>query len=395
MQEIRSGMTAVLSRFAGKAASKSYDDALALVARVLFMGLLIVLVVDECAFRAVGPDKTSHAVFSICEAVVLLVAAWNPTVGSWLIVMLSQAGGLFAFGASSVVLFACLLGVAVLGFRAFAQGCAATVICVCEYIMVNSAGGKRLVLVNVALFAMTVFVCALAGALLRRSLRDLTVVRHLANRRKQERLALTLHNETCNDVAYIIRRIDEIRGASRSMGDHDMAELRSVLENVLRQTRSVVSIMANDADGDTVADGRGEVSADRTLHGRERQLRSIAMKYEERLQHLGFEGETIADIQDGGIMTDDDYALISAMLSELFSDIVKHADPEGGYFVTIGLTSARFSLSACDKPSGKDSVAVPTRMGLQRYADQVESRGGTIGIRSSQDRWIADIDLPL
>lgn len=160
MQEIRSGMTAVLSRFAGKAASKSYDDALALVARVLFMGLLIVLVVDECAFRAVGPDKTSHAVFSICEAVVLLVAAWNPTVGSWLIVMLSQAGGLFAFGASSVVLFACLLGVAVLGFRAFAQGCAATVICVCEYIMVNSAGGKRLVLVNVALFAMTVFVCA-------------------------------------------------------------------------------------------------------------------------------------------------------------------------------------------------------------------------------------------
>lgn len=393
MQKIRSGMTACL-RSADRGAVKSYDDVLVLVVRVLFIGMLIVLVVDECAFRTVGSDVVRHAVFSICEAAALLLAAWKPVVGSWLIVVCSQAGGLLPFGASSVLLFACLLGVAVLGFRAVAQGCVATVICVCEYIMVNSTGGKPLVLVNVALYAMTVFVCALAGALLCRSLRDLTAAQRQAVSRKRGRLALTLHNETCNDVAYIIRRIDEIRGDSQSMDDHDMAELRSVLENVLRQTRSVVSIMANDADDDT-AGGRNGVVADRAVRGRERQLRSIATKYEERLRRLGFEGETIIDIQDGGVMTDDDYALISAMLSELFSDIVKHADPEGGYFVTIGLTSARFSLSACDKPSGKDSVAVPTRMGLQRYADQVESRGGTIGIRSSQDRWIADIDLPL
>ena len=388
MQKIRSGMTACL-RSADRGAVKSYDDVLVLVVRVLFIGMLIVLVVDECAFRTVGSDTVRHVVFSIGEAAVLLLAAWKPAAGSWLIVVCGQAGGLLPFGASLVLLFACLLGVAVLGFRAVAQGCLATVICVCEYIMVNSTGGKPLVLVNVALYAMTVFVCALAGALLCRSLRDLTAVS-----RKRERLALTLHNETCNDVVYIIRRIDEIRGDSQSMDDHDMAELRSVLENVLRQTRSVVSIMANDADDDT-AGGRNGVVADRAVRGRERQLRSIATKYEERLRRLGFEGETIIDIQDGGVMTDDDYALISAMLSELFSDIVKHADAEGGYFVTIGLTSARFSLSACDKPSGKDSVAVPTRMGLQRYADQVESRGGTIGIRSSQDRWIADIDLPL
>lgn len=393
MQKIRSGMTACL-RSADRGAVKSYDDVLVLVVRVLFIGMLIVLVVDECAFRTVGSDVVRHAVFSICEAAALLLAAWKPVVGSWLIVVCSQSGGLLPFGASSVLLFACLLGVAVLGFRAVAQGCVATVICVCEYIMVNSTGGKPLVLVNVALYAMTVFVCALAGALLCRSLCNLTAAQRQAVRRKRERLALTLHNETCNDVAYIIRRIDEIRGDSQSMDDHDMAELRSVLENVLRQTRSVVSIMANDADDDT-AGGRNGVVADCAVRGRERQLRSIATKYEERLRRLGFEGEAIIDIQDGGVMTDDDYALISAMLNELFSDIVKHADPEGGYFVTIGLTSARFSLSACDKPSGKDSVAVPTRMGLQRYADQVESRGGTIGIRSSQDRWIADIDLPL
>ena len=393
MQKIRSGMTACL-RSADRGAVKSYDDVLVLVARVLFIGMLIVLVVDECAFRTVGSDTVRHVVFSIGEAAALLLAAWKPAAGSWLIVVCGQAGGLLPFGASSVLLFACLLGVAVLGFCAVAQGCLATVICVCEYIMVNSTGGKPLVLVNVALYAMTVFVCALAGALLCRSLRDLTAAQRQAVSRKRERLALTLHNETCNDVAYIIRRIDEIRGDSQSMDDHDMAELRSVLENVLRQTRSVVSIMTNDADDDT-AGGRNGVVADCAVRGRERQLRSIATKYEERLRRLGFEGETIIDIQDGGVMTDDDYALISAMLSELFSDIVKHADPEGGYFVTIGLTSARFSLSACDKPSGKDSVAVPTRMGLQRYADQVESRGGTIGIRSSQDRWIADIDLPL
>lgn len=362
-------------------------------ARVLFAGMLIVLAADECAFRAAGPYMAWHAMFGIGEAAVLLLAVWRPVIGSWAIVLLGQAGGLVPFGASSVLLSACLCAVAVLGFRSVAQGLAAVAVCGGEYVAVNSPlMGNDLVPMNAALFTATVLVCALAGALLHRVLRDLTAKQRADQRRKREQLALTLHNETCNDVAYLIRRIDEIQAASRQVGDHDVAELRSILEAVLAQTRAVVSVMTN--DDDKAGAESGDVMEPRGRR-RGRRLRSIVEKYEERLHRLGFRGETIVEIPDGVNVGDGDYALISDMLGELFADIIKHADPQGGYFITIGLSEARFSLSACDRPRRRARVEAPTGMGLRRYAGHVEARGGKIDVRSTEDRWTADIDLPL
>lgn len=393
MQSIRSDIAACLRRPGGGSLPGSYGDAVLLVARVLFVGMLIVLAADECAFRAAGPYMAWHAMFGLGEAAVLLLAVWRPAIGSWAIVLFGQAGGLVPFGASSVLLSACLCAVAVLGFRSVAQGLAAVAVCGGEYVAVNSPlMGNDLVPMNVALFTATVLVCALAGALLHRVLRDLTAGQRADQRRKREQLALTLHNETCNDVAYLIRRIDEIQAASCPVGEHDVTEMRSILETVLAQTRAVVSVMTN--DDDKAGAESGDVMEPRGRH-RGRRLRSIVGKSEERLHRLGFQGETIVEIADDVNVGDGDYALISDMLGELFADIIKHADPQGGYFVTIGLSVARFSLSACDEPLQRSRGQTPTGMGLRRYADRIESRGGRLDMRCMGGRWMMDIDFPL
>lgn len=393
MQKIRSGIAICLRFLDGGSVPKTYDDAVLCVARALFAGMLVVLVADECAFRTAGAYTVWHAVFGIGEAVVLLVATCRPVIGSWAIVLLGQAGGLVPFGASPVLLSSCLCAVAVLGFRAMAYGFVAVAICGCEYIAVNSPlTGNRLEPVNAALFAATVLVCALAGALLHRVFGNLTAEQQAVQRRKREQLAFVLHNETCNDVAYLIRRIDEIQMASRPVGEHDVTEMRSILETVLAQTRAVVSVMAEDmyetdARANAVLEGKGHRSG--------KQLCAIVKKYEERLHRLGFRGECIIEIADDVHVGDGDYTLLSDLLGELFADIIKHADSQGGYFVTIGLSTARFSLSACDKPRRCGREDNPTGMGLRRYADRIESRGGKVDVRFVDGRWMADIDFPL
>lgn len=392
MQSVRSGIAAWLRRVRGGMFPATYDDAVLLVARVLFAGMLIVLVADECAFRTAGPYTAWHALFSIGEVAVLLLAIWRPTIGGWAIVVLGQTGGLVPFGASPVLLSACLCAAAVLGFRSMAQGLAGVAICCGEYIAVNSPlMGNRLVPMNAALFTATVLICALAGALLHRVLGDLAAKQQADQRRKREQLAFALHNETCNDVAYLIRRIDEIQATSRQVSDHDVAELRSILEAVLAQTRAVVSVMTNDGEQET----RSGVAVESVGRHRGEQLRPITEQYEQRLRRLGFQGEIIVEIAHDVSLDSGSYGLITDMLGELFADIVKHADPQGGYFITLGLSSARFSLSACDKPRCCGHTEKPTGMGLRRHVDRIESSGGSIAVQCAEDRWMVDIDLPL
>lgn len=392
MQSIRSGVAACLRCLGGGSVPKTYDDAVFCVARALFTGMLVVLAADECAFRTAGAYTVWHAVFGVGETIVLLAAAYRPVIGSWAIVLLGQAGGLVPFGASPVLLSACLCAVTVLGFRSMAYGFASVAICGCEYIAVNSPlTGSGLEPVNAALFTATVLVCALAGALLHRVFGDLTAEHQSVQRRKREQLAFTLHNETCNDVAYLIRRIDEIEVPSHCMDEHDMAEFRSVLENVLDQTRAVISVMTDDDERQT----RSGTAMGSVSHHKGEQLRAITEKYERRLHRLGFQGEIIVEIAKETSLDGKNYELITDMLGELFSDIVKHADLQGGYFITLGLSSARFSLSACDKPRQCECNDKPTGMGLQRYVGRLEAEGGSIDVQCAKDRWTVDINLPL
>ena len=84
--------------------------------------------------------------------------------------------------------------------------------------------------------------------------------------------------------------------------------------------------------------------------------------------------------------------------NELFSDIIKHADPEQGYLVTFGTSGGNITIGACDAPRNDPTHITtdkPTTMGLLRYKTILEAQGGAISIQSTENLWMADITIPL
>ena len=147
-----------------------------------------------------------------------------------------------------------------------------------------------------------------------------------------------------------------------------------------------------------------------------RWVRRIARNGDRRLAELGFNGRTIISTADVGPVvgideTDadsgaaDDYGdytdyggLLSGLLEELYGNIVKHADPAGGYVVTIRFGSDAVHVVCTDRPrvqeSGERADIAAGGTGLARYGTLLEERKGVLRITTQDAEWTLSVVVP-
>ncbi|WP_316253206.1 hypothetical protein [Bifidobacterium sp.] len=127
-----------------------------------------------------------------------------------------------------------------------------------------------------------------------------------------------------------------------------------------------------------------------------RQLDSIISEARHRLGQLSFQGEIINSITDLQCLSEENGELLFDILNELFSNIIKHADPEQGYFVTLGNPGKDIVISVCDAPiNSRSESEEPTTIGLLRYQEILQAHGGSMTIRSANHLWTATVTIPL
>lgn len=98
-------------------------------------------------------------------------------------------------------------------------------------------------------------------------------------------------------------------------------------------------------------------------------------------------------------MADDTLDTLEGLISELYANIAKHADPDEWYVVTILFDDGRIIVSASDtlKDAGP---RIGLGSGLERYKAVVESMSGTFAVTDDADgagsrAWSVEITLPL
>lgn len=230
----------------------------------------------------------------------------------------------------------------------------------------------------------------------------------LAHRRQQERTAQDIHDYVSNDLAYLILRFDKDIADGKTPSEEELRELRSVAMGALDRTHQVIDVIEgrgeaahsavtpHDSTVDAVSGiACGITDADCPLA---EQIRDVASNGDRRLSELGFEGQTIISGAHGAAGRS---GLIAGLLEELYGNIAKHADPEAGYVMTIGIGLDTVRIACIDtartsSDSDADgSVDLSTGTGLNRYRQLLEQQNGALHITTQDAEWTLSAVIPL
>ena len=280
--------------------------------------------------------------------------------------------------------------------------------------------GGQLILGTVALYGVmpvaVLFVGFLLGGIAARWNHERSMARaELAHRRQRERAAQDIHDYVSNDLAYLILRFDKDIADGKAPSVQELRELRGVAAGALDRTHQVIGVIEGRGEADArAADARepdggaldgasragGGRRASRSEDGRDcplaEQIRGIAGNGDQRLAELGFDGQTIVSGANGEAGRSD---LVAGLLEELYGNIAKHADPEAGYVMTIGIGLDAVRIACIDTvrtPSDADGDAeLSTGTGLNRYRRLLERHGGALHIATQDAEWTLSATVPV
>lgn len=381
MRQIRSAIT-----YIRESVQHIRHNSFSVATSILYLLCLFIFLIDETRLEITPTYTHWNAMLCIGEVAVFLLAATWKIPGSWLIILTSWIGLITPFHVSAALIFGCMLAITVLGFNRLSYGISAVLLYFALHISVTYARHTPINQPDALLLLMTLMLCCFAGSILHRSQIDADRLRQLTQLRHRQKAAIELHDRTCNNLTYAIRLIDE--RAHAQLSDTDVQEIRTVLRKSLSQTRKVISYLAADDSAETVPLPNNTNQL--------RQLNSIISEARHRLDQLSFQGEIINSITDLQGLSEENGKPLFDILNELLSNIIKHADPKQGYFVTLGNPGNDIVISVCDAPiNSRSESEEPTTIGLLRYQEILQAHGGSMTIRSANHLWTATVAIPL
>ena len=226
------------------------------------------------------------------------------------------------------------------------------------------------------------------------------VSERLERYQQRQRIAALLHDNIANDLAYTIMLTNRMLSDTDHMNAQELTQLRSALIHSLDETHSVIRTLdeSEPQKSQSTHDHTQPLPMDsNTTPLTTATLQAYVDEQGRKLTSLGVQGTTvIADtisLDNSAHVT----TLVTHCLTEIYANILKHADPNQGYVVSI-TSDARGQLiiTSVDTPkqSAADSDAIGMHSGLQRLKQSVESHGGTLLIDTANNQWTLTITIP-
>ncbi|KFI51803.1 histidine kinase [Bifidobacterium biavatii] len=224
-------------------------------------------------------------------------------------------------------------------------------------------------------------------------------------RRQQERedTARSLHDTISNDLAYLILRIDhaETNGMPNSEPEYrqQLRELRDAADRAMTHTHAVIDSLEtqpkpqpqpepSEAQDETPA----PIPADDPVSAQQGELQSLIDDEETRLESLGFTGDNLlGELRHP--LPPDMMRLLTGLLTELYANIAKHADPTEWYAISTSFDANDIRISVSDTSAEHDGK-LGLGSGLDRYRTIIETAGGSFAIRTEQRHWQLDAAIP-
>ncbi|WP_241519528.1 histidine kinase [Bifidobacterium callitrichidarum] len=225
-------------------------------------------------------------------------------------------------------------------------------------------------------------------------------------RRQQERedTARDLHDTISNDLAYLILRIDhaETNGMPNSEPEYrqQLRELRDAADRTMTHTHEVIESLEEHVEQQPQSQPSEPritstlplaPDADRAAV-QQAELQSLIDDEETKLESLGFTGDNLLG-ELRRPLSFDVMRLLTGLLTELYANIAKHADPAEWYAVSIGFNAEETRISVSDTIAEHDGK-LGLGSGLDRYRTIIETTNGSFAIRTEQRHWQLDVCIP-
>lgn len=224
-------------------------------------------------------------------------------------------------------------------------------------------------------------------------------------RRQQERedTARDLHDTISNDLAYLILRIDHAETSGMPTGEHEyrqqLRELRDAADRAMTHTHAVIDSLETQPEQHSQLepsesqDGTpAPIPADDPVTVQQAELQSLIDDEETKLESLGFAGDNLLG-ELRRPFSFDVMRLLTGLLTELYANIAKHADPAEWYAASINFDAEEINISVSDTIAEHDGK-LGLGSGLDRYRAIIEKAGGSFTIHTEQRHWQLDATIP-
>ena len=209
-------------------------------------------------------------------------------------------------------------------------------------------------------------------------------------------LANQLHNSLCNDLVYIVfsssHALEQKSGGEDVQ--YDLCEIGKTARIALEKTRTVISKLENMVmpEDDAVQGVVGDTTVGTPPEPVDIML--LIGEYDHRLQQLGFAGGTVvppklrlpSDCETGRVFYE--------TVTEIYTNILKYADPEGGYVVSVCIDNDGLNISAANTVRNDPDRQLSHGTGLQRCKSAVESLGGRFSSSTQYGHWSCVVTIP-
>lgn len=351
-------------------------DTMCLRAKLTVVLLSFVMSFAEIFFYGLDSSVPSLAAV-VMQCASLLLFVYNDLIGASIYILIWYALYFTQFYGLGSSIFIGLIMIAFLGYVAPLVSLLACIIGFFVY---------SLLLMN--LYAIISFVVLLfffiVGYMVRLQKDYYSINKHLAEQKYRESVASELHDTVCNDLSYVIRLIDIGTVSNRS-------ELRVPVEEALLCTREAIDALHCESTScDTRVDSEVNIS-------------SIVREQQSRLDRNGINGVVMVPESFTIVTTAERAQVIRGFIREIFGNIVRHADPQCGYVLAVGIKSYALNLSVSDTPY--ESVPIPvddlrnrshsSGRGLNFYESAFKLLGGYVHVYGDRECWNLEASLPL
>lgn len=303
---------------------------------------------------------------------------------AWLVVFLWLVQQTLPFPLPASIVLPVLAALLIIGCIGVIQGVIAVLIASIAYLPALSQGGTADMPVDTILILLGFFTLATGagiawGAHQRRTERE---QRRISQTYQRNVLRVTdrLHNSVANDLVYLDR---VLAGGNLDAGEIEQA--RGVLSSALGKVHQVI---------DELAIGR-TVNADVPLHSRqEEELRRLCSAWDRKLADAAFTG---VSLMDEGIdltwMSREAVDAVAVMVDEIYGNILKHADPDSGYCVSLTDNGNRLEISVAYTPADPTQNGGHQGTGITRCRRLAGELQGRLDVSEDEHQWSMTITI--
>lgn len=333
---------------------------------------------------------------SLCLAAACAIAKTN---AAWLFVLVWTVANVLPEEVSVSATLPVLVAVALIARMSLLQGVVAAVICTfAESNVFIEKSLHALSMGSLLSIGSTFMIAAVVGAFWGGANRHAAYEQKKMEaewERERSETADHLHNSIVNDLVYIIfleqqasKKI-ETEPAAAPVCHDELEQISRAATEALTDARTIISAM-HAAHVDDNGHATPPVGKRVDINFGE-----LGRTHDERLAKTGIIGTTIIGAVLPRRLPRESGIVVLAALDEIYSNIMKHADHEKGYCVTISSANMQLHITVADTPAVEQADApLSAGSGIAQCERSVRAIGGTVTLHEGTP-WTMGISIPL